>query len=416
MKTILHCDLNNFYASVETALNPELKDKPVAVCGEQELRHGIVLAKSYPAKACGIATGDTVTEAKRKCPNLIVLPPHFEEYVKYSDKVFAIHTSFTDRVENYGLDECWLDVTNSSALFGGGEKIADEIRRRVKDELNLTISVGVSFTKIFAKLGSDMKKPDATTVISPENFKDKIYRLPAEELMMVGKSTKNILNRLNIRTIGELAAADKGLLKQHLGINGEKLIDSANGRDNDEVRLYYDKFLPASVGHGTTTPTDMTSYDDAAVIIYALSELVASRLRRYGLHACGVHLSVKNSRLKSFGKQRALNAFTSNSKDIAENACALLQELWSPSENYALRAVTVSAINLIKSGDMLNINFFDDIDLKPDNLENSLDKIRSKYGFGSIKRGILLKNSYVADDRFSGDNKFLPFSKGTERS
>ncbi|MDR1906397.1 MAG: DNA polymerase IV [Clostridiales bacterium] len=415
MKTILHCDLNNFYASVETAMNPELRDKPIAVCGDQEQRHGIVLAKSYPAKACGINTGDTVVEAKRKCPPLIIVPPHFEEYVKYSEKVFDIYASYTDKVESYGLDECWLDVTHCRALFGDGEKIADELRRRTKDTLGLTISVGVSFTKIFAKLGSDMKKPDATTVLMPENFRQKIYGLPVSMLMMVGRSTGSILNRLNIFTIGELAAADKRLLKKHLGINGEKLVDYANGRDDEEVRDCYDKFIPASVGHGTTTPKDLSSYETAEPILYALSELITSRLRRYGLYSQGVRLSVRNNQLRSFGKQQALQTFTDSSKDIAQCAYALLKSLWDPSENYPIRTITVSAINLIKAGDVINVNFFDDNEVYDNKLEKSLDKIRQKYGYDIIKRGILLKDSYASDEHLSDDNKFLPFNRNNQK-
>lgn len=232
-RVILHCDLNNFYASVETILHPEYKGKPIAVCGDPKKRHGIVLAKSQPAKIMGVKTGDTVWQAQQKCPDITIVPPTFREYVKYSDIVFKIYTEYTDRVEHFGMDECWLDVTGSVGLFGDGKKIADTIRKRVYDETGLTISVGVSWTKSFAKLGSDLKKPDATTVISRENYKTVVWNLPVGEMIYIGRSSVSRLKKLNINTLGELANADRALLKQHFGIVGDKLIDAASGNEKN---------------------------------------------------------------------------------------------------------------------------------------------------------------------------------------
>ncbi|MEG2454505.1 MAG: DNA polymerase IV, partial [Clostridia bacterium] len=286
-RVILHCDMNNFYASVECVLNPELQGKPVAVCGDPKKRHGIVLAKSQSAKKFGVKTGDAVWQAIKKCPNLIVVAPHHEEYVRYSEIVFKIYTTITDRVESFGIDECWLDVTESIKMFGSGEKIADMLRERVKKETGLTISVGVSFTKIFAKLGSDYKKPDATTVITRENYKQLVWPLPILELLMIGKSSAERLKKLNINTIGDLAKTDRTLLNRHFGIVADKMIDNASGIEREEVKLYYDNHIPKSVGHGTTTSKDITNVDSAKVVIYALSEMVATRLRKYGLLAGG---------------------------------------------------------------------------------------------------------------------------------
>ena len=219
-RNILHCDMNNFYASVECMLNPSLKEYPVAVCGSVEERHGIVLAKNYEAKAFDVKTGDTVFEAKRKCPNIKIVLPHFDEYVKYSKLAREIYSRYTDQVEPYGMDECWLDITGTEMLFGSPEKVADEIRETVKLELGLTISVGVSFNKIFSKLGSDMRKPDAVTVIDKESFKDKIWHLPASDMLGVGRATQRVLNSYCICTIGDLATADPKLLQNKLGKNG----------------------------------------------------------------------------------------------------------------------------------------------------------------------------------------------------
>ena len=227
-KHVLHCDLNNFYASVAVLLDPSLAGKPVAVCGDPKKRHGIVLAKSMPAKLKGVQTGEAIWQAQKKCPDLVLVAPQYDKYVYYSKKVREIYARYTDRIESFGIDECWLDVTGSTRLFGSPEKIAYEIKEAVKNEIGLTISVGVSFTKVFAKLGSDMKKPDAVTVISPENFKEKIWKLPASEMLYVGRRVAEKLALLNIHTIGELANADRSLLRAHFGIVGDKMAGSAS--------------------------------------------------------------------------------------------------------------------------------------------------------------------------------------------
>lgn len=222
-RVILHCDLNNFFASVELLSRPEWKQVPMAVCGSVEARHGVILAKNEPAKRYGVKTAETLWEARRKCPQLITVPPHPDQYRIFSRRAHRVYERFTDRIEPFGIDECWLDVTGSVPLFGSGEEIAHAIRRAVKEELGLTVSVGVSFNKVFAKLGSDLKKPDAVTVIRRAEFQKLLWPLPVETLIGVGKSTLRILHGMGVITIGDLAQAPLSTLRAALGKNGEQL-------------------------------------------------------------------------------------------------------------------------------------------------------------------------------------------------
>lgn len=260
LRSILHCDMNNFYASVECMLDPALKKYPIAVCGSVEERHGIVLAKNYKAKAFDVKTGDAVWQAKQKCKDLVVVPPHYEEYIKYSKLARSVYERYTDQVESYGMDECWLDISGTESLFGSPEKVANEIRETMKFELGLTISVGVSFNKIFAKLGSDMKKPDAVTVIPKDTFKEKIWGLPAADLLGVGRATQRVLDSYCIRTIGDLANTDPDFLRRRLGKNGVVLWNYANGNDLSLVAKKDFVSPIKSVGHGITTVADLHYY------------------------------------------------------------------------------------------------------------------------------------------------------------
>ncbi len=407
-RIILHCDLNNFYASVECLLHPEFQGKPIAVCGDPKKRHGIVLAKSQPAKLCGVKTGDTVWQARQKCPDIIFTLPTFEEYVKYSQIVFNIYTEYTDRVESFGMDECWLDVTESKKLLGNGVEIANSIRERVKQQTGLTISVGVSFTKVFAKLGSDLKKPDATTEISRENYKKVAWELPLSDMLMIGKSSNNRLEKFNIKTIGDLAKTDRVFLRKHFGIVADKLIDNAQGIDNEEVKLYYDVHIPKSVGHGTTTTQDITNLDSAKIVIYALSEMVAMRLRRYGLLAGGVSIGLRDSNLISITRQTTLTTPTNNAKEIAENATNLLKENYDFS--LPLRTISVYTQKLSGSTDNLQLTFFDETNNRENRLEESVDKIRKKYGYKSVQRALLVNNT-ILNDNLHEEDDFLPFKR-----
>ncbi len=406
-RTILHCDLNNFYASVEQKAHPEYDGMPLAVCGDPEARHGIVLAKNMLAKAAGVATGEAIWISRKKCPGIVFVPPHYDEYVRYSKQVFDIYTEFTDRVESFGLDECWLDVTGSLKLFGcDGKALADRIRETVKARTGLTISAGVSFTKVLAKLGSDLKKPDATVVLDREHYMDVIGDMPPSELIMIGGSTSKKLELLGIRTIRALAAADRTMLKEHFGVIADKLSDAARGIENDEVRLYYDKRVPKSVSHGTTTPRDMTTEEDVRIVVYALAELVAMRLRRYGLSAEGVGLSLREAAtLKHKSAQCTLSSPTSDAATIAERALALLPKLHSFPQ--PLRAVSVAATRL-SDDSVTQLSLFDSSE-EEKNLEKSIDDIRGKYGYKAVKRGLMLKNDLA--NGLHEEDDFLPFKR-----
>ena len=296
-RNILHCDMNNFYASVECMLNPELKQYPVAVCGSVEERHGIVLAKNYKAKAFKVATGDAVWQAKQKCPDLVVVPPHYEEYLKYSKLAKAIYCDYTNQVEPYGMDECWLDISGTKKLFGNPVDVANEIRERIKFELGLTISVGVSFNKIFAKLGSDYKKPDAVTVFEKETFREKIWGLPASDLLGVGRATTRVLNNYCIRTIGDLANSDYDFIKRILGKNGVSLWLYANGRDNSTVKDI--KFVSPvkSIGHGITTVVDLSNEDEVWRVFLELTQGIGHKLRVHQKVAKAVAIYVRDNNM-----------------------------------------------------------------------------------------------------------------------
>ncbi len=406
-RTILHCDCNNFYASVEICKNPELKGKPIAVCGNAEKRHGIVLAKSYPAKDLGVKTGDVIWEAKKKCPNLIVLGADYKAYMKYSEAVFEIFTRFTDRVEPFGLDECWLDVTASIKLLGSGEVIADTLREIVNSELGLTISVGVSFTKIFAKLGSDLKKPDATTIITRKNFRTKIWNLDVGDLLMVGRRTKVTLNKCNIYTIGDLAKADLKFIKAKLGIVGIQLVQSANGIENSEVHYYYERPIPKSIGHGTTTPRDIKCIEELRSVVYSLSDQVAKRLRLNNFLAKGVSLSARTNELESKGRQAHFLEPTNSGKDIAKAALDLFEREFDLT--VPLRKVQVSAFALVLIEDDMQYSFFDEEIKAGRLLDTCIDSLNIRYGHNTVKRGIIMLNNDMAD--IFSDIDFTPFKR-----
>lgn len=407
MRKILHCDANNFYASIECMLDPTLKDKYVAVSGNPDKRHGIILAKNQKAKECGVKTGDVIWEAKRKCPNLVLVPPQFDKYVYYSNKIFDIYCQYTDRVEPFGIDECWLDVTGSMRLFKSATAIADELRERIKKEIGITISVGVSFNKIFAKLGSDMKKPDATTLISPDNFKTKVWPLDVSDLLMIGRKTEAKLKGLGINTIGDLANTNVDVLISKFGINGQKIYDNANGNNSEEVRLYYDKHIPKSIGNSTTMPKDVVLRDEAKAVIMALSEMVAIRLRKYGFIAGGVHLGMRFNDLSYVGKQSKL-PYKINS---ASSICDFAMEIYDSFQHtLPLRLLSVTTFDLSKGEEMQQLSLFDDERVeKLRRIDASLDKIREKYGYNALKSASLLEYPFVTDGLENSD--FLPFKK-----
>ena len=387
-RTILHCDLNCFFASVELLSHPQLRDKPVAVCGDPEERHGIVLAKNEPAKRMGVQTAETIWQAKRKCPELICLPPHHDLYRVYSQKVNAIYNQYTDLVEPFGIDESWLDITGSMHLFGGdGKAIADEIRARVKKELGLTLSVGVSFNKVFAKLGSDYKKPDATTVISPENWQELLYPLPVSDLLFVGSSAAAVLAQYGVRTIGDLARFPLHSLENLLGKHGQTLHRYACGLDDDPVLGPGQREPVKSVGNGSTFRENITNRAQAKTQLSILSEQVAIRLRQQGLRCGGVQITVRDANFKTFTRQKQLPSSTFLMHDIAAAALELLDACWRFPQ--PIRMLTVTAIHLTDEADAyVQTDLFGGGDTrrkeKLEHLELAMDGIRQRFGKDAI--------------------------------
>ena len=278
----------------------------MAVSGNPEKRHGIILAKSEEAKKFGVKTGEAIWQAKKKCPQLITLPPNFSKYVEYSKSVKEIYYKYTDMVESFGLDEAWLDVTGSTRLFGNGYKIAQKIRNRIKKELDITVSIGVSYNKIFAKLGSDYKKPDAVTLINKSNYKHMVWSLPAEDLLYVGSATKKKLNSLGIFTIGQIANTPVDILKKNLGKWGQMLHSFANGNDTSTVALYGETSPVKSIGNSTTSPRDLKDITDVKIIMGVLADSVARRMREQGLSCMLVSITVRDNSLCSFTRQKKL--------------------------------------------------------------------------------------------------------------
>lgn len=389
-RIILHCDLNNFYASVECVKNPALHGKCVAVCGSEDDRHGIVLAKSQPAKLCGVKTGDTVIEAKRKCRNLIVVRPDFDSYYNHSEKVKSIYSRYTDLIEPFGMDECWLDVSGSEKLFGNGFVIAEEIRETVKAETGLTISVGVSFNKVFAKLGSDMKKPDATTVISKENFKEKIWKLPANEMLFVGRKTFKTLNKYGIITIGDIAGTQPSFLKKILGKNGFDLWVYANGLDTSPVSHIDSKPVPQSISRGITCVESLLSVREAERVVAELSTNVSKNLRCEHLLATGVQLIVKDDTLSIQQYSENLEFPTYNAKEICEAVKKLIIQKHKWKRN--VRSLTVRTYNLVRKEDFQQLKIGFDINTheKMCVVDDTLSGIRTKLGKDMIFNGCRL--------------------------
>ena len=388
-RVIFHCDLNCFFASVELLDKPALWDVPVAVCGDPKSRHGIILAKNEPAKKRGVQTAETVWQAKKKCPVLVLLPPHHELYEVYSRRVNEIYGRFTDLVEPFGIDESWLDVTGSLHLFGGDARaLADRIRATVKAETGLTVSVGVSFNKVFAKLGSDLKKPDATTVIPPEGWRDIVWPLPVGDMLFAGRSTQRVLGQYGIETIGQLAACPEEMAEQLLGKMGGQLWRYANGLDNSPVRPGHQREPVKSVGNGTTFPADLVRWEQIRQGLAPLCDSVATRLRRQRLYAGGISVTLKGADFKTVSRQTRLDEPTHLMRDIWETAQELARQIWKAPT--PIRAMTVTALYVTEDGQA-----YRQMDLlgqasakrseRQEKLESAVDAIREKYGSGAIR-------------------------------
>ena len=401
-RTILHCDMNNFYASVECMLNPSLRGHPVAVGGDVENRHGIILAKNYEAKKFGIQTGEALWQAKQKCPKLIIVPPHYEEYLKYSRLAHSIYADYTDLIEPYGMDEVWMDVSGSTKAFGSGEVIANTLRERIKYELGLTISVGVSFCKVFAKLGSDMKKPDAVTVIPKDTFRDIIWDLPASDMLGVGRSTEKFLSSYGIHTIGQLANAYPDLMQRKLGKNGMVLLAFANGEDRSKVAPQDYEPPMKSIGHGITTMQDLENNAEVWNIMLALTQDIGHKLRVYNKNAAGVAIYIRYIEDKQIaGKQWQcqLPVRTHSAAIIAKEAYRLFERSYG--WEYPIRSVTVRAINLCSRDLPEQLQFFSDAVTveRKEKLETAIEDIRRRFGKYSIQPACLCQNIKMPNDR-----------------
>ena len=390
-RVIFHCDLNAFYASVELLSYPELREKPVAVCGDPAARHGIILAKNEAAKAQGVKTAETIWQARRKCPALLLLPAHHDKYRYYSRLAGEIYRRYTDLVEPFGIDESWLDVTGTLGLFGGDPAaLADRLREEMKRELGLTISVGVSFNKVFAKLGSDYKKPDATTVISRENWRDIVWPLPVGDLLFVGRAAQRTLGQYGVETIGQLAACKPEMLEQLMGKMGVQLYRYANGLDDAPVRPQHQREPVKSVGNSTTFPENLTRWEEIRSGLQLLSDSVAGRLRKEGLYCGGVAVAVKDAQFRTVSRQMRLGAPTHLMRDIFEAAQELTRRIWKTPT--PVRLLSVTALYITDSADS-----YQQLDLlagdaplrdqRQEQLESAMDTIRGKYGRDAIAFG-----------------------------
>lgn len=384
-RIIFHIDQNCYFASVEMISRPELRNVPMAVAGDVQARHGIILAKNEPAKKYGIKTAEAIWQAKAKCPDLVLVDAHHEKYVFYSKKLREMYSEYTDRVEPFGLDECWLDMTDSVSGYSEAEELALEIRNRVKSEFKLTCSVGISFNKVFAKLGSDYKKPDATTVFTDEDWKEKIWPLPVSDLLFVGGRTAEKLSKINIKTIGDLADSDAGFISRYLGKAGIVLWEYANGIDDSPVAESGFKRIPKSVGNSTTTAVDMTSDREIERTLHMLSESVAQRLRKHMLKGTVVQITVRDCDLGIYEKQRILYRPTDDAKEIYSAARQLFRESYG--WHKSVRSIGVRCTKLVRadSGEQMSLFTDEFADERDNRLNKVIDDINTRFGAGVIK-------------------------------
>lgn len=396
-RTILHCDLNSFYASVELLSHPELRQQPVAVCGDPDSRKGIILAKNEPAKRCGVKTAETIWQARQKCPDLALLPPHHDQYRQFSRIINDIYGQYTDLVEPFGIDESWLDITGSMHLFGGDARaIADGIRRRISQELGLTLSIGVSFNKVFAKLGSDYRKPDATTVIPPESWQEIVWPLPLNSLLYAGPAAQRALGQYGIHTIGDLAAVDPVLPQCLLGKLGRQLWDFANGRDTAPVRPQHEKEPVKSVGNSFTFRENLISREQVLQGMSLLCDSVASRLRQQNLYCGAVQIGLRDPAFRNISRQKQLSCSTHSMRDLLRTAMELTDCIWKPPS--PLRLLSVTALSLTD-----RLETYEQVSLfvpqqsageaKLERLEETVDAIRKKYGGKAIAYGDTLSQA-----------------------
>ena len=409
-RTILHVDMNNFYASVECLYRPEIRHLPVAVAGDPANRHGIILAKNMLAKKLGVKTGEAIWQAQLKAPNLVTVPPDFRKYLKFSRLARKILYDYTDQVEPFGIDENWIDVSGSAALFGDGSSIANSIRLRIREELGITVSIGVSFNKVFAKLGSDLKKPDAVTIIPKGRYKTIVWPLPVEDLLYVGKSTLKKLHNIGVMTIGNLATCDTEVLHSVLGKWGDVLWLFANGRDSSPVFKINESAAVKSIGNGTTCPRDLTDNEDVRLVFTVLAESIAARLRDYGLKAAGIQIHVRDNMLQSYSRQKKITKATYLSDDILQAA----MELFTAGYSWIrpVRSLSMRAIDLVTDNGCMELSLFEDNEKKVarENLAHAIDGIRKRFGHGAVLKASCLLDSKLTSFNPKEDHTIHPVS------
>lgn len=407
-KVILHSDINSCYASIELLHHPELRGKPLAVGGDPEARHGIVLAKDQIAKSFGVKTGMPLWQARNLCPEITFLPPRMELYLRFSQMAHELYREYTDLQQPFGIDECWLDVTGTVGIFGSGMDIARAINRRMKEELGITVSIGVSYNKIFAKLGSDYKKPDAITEITRDNYKDIVWSLPAGDLLYVGRNTKLKLKAMGIYTIGQLAAMNPFILKRKLGKMGEILHGFANGNDLSEVTRENYNAPIKSIGNSTTTPRDLTCDEDVWIVIYMLAESVAARLRSNGFKAMVVEISIRDNELFSFTRQKKVMSPTNITGEIASEAYKLFKGNYSWKKPIRSVGVRASCLVLEKMPEQTYMFMDAERRIKQEKIDETLDIIRRRFGYYSIRPAVMYMDSNLSHSNPAEDHVAHP--------
>lgn len=408
-RIILHCDLNNFYASVECLHHPEYRNYPLAVGGDVEKRHGIILAKNQLAKRFGIQTGEALWQARAKCPNLLIVKPNFSLYLRFSKLIKTMYAEYTDQIESFGIDEAWLDVTHTLHLFKCSPgQLADQIRERIKTEFGITASIGVSFNKVFAKLGSDLKKPDATTLITRQNLETLIYPLPISDLLYVGRATTHKLKEIGIYTIGDCAHYDLAILKRKLGKWGEYIWRFANGLDNSIVSKRDYEPMVKSIGNSTTSPKDLKTLEDVKIVAYILSESVAARLKEAHLLANTISIGVRDQNLEGFTRQIQLENPSALSDDIAKAALDLFEK--NVDFSISLRSIGIKASQLIHEESLTQNSLFTPYETIQKNLslEKTIEHIRERYGFSSIQRCLMLSDPLLSGFNPKQDHVIFP--------
>lgn len=385
MLPIIHVDMNAFYASCHQSVDPSLKGKPILVAGDPKKRNGIILTASYEARKFGVKTAMLNWQAKRLCPNAIFIRPDHKLYDEISRQVMKILGQFTPNVEIFSIDEAWLDVTGCESLFGNSIQIAHKIQDTIKKKLDISCSIGVSYNKLVAKMASDMKKPGGITVITKEDVSKKLWPLPVEKLFGVGRQMTKRLKNINVNYIGDLAKVPIKLLEDSFGINGKYLHMWANGIDNTPVDPN-SRAKAKSMGHSTTLPENVTSYDKAKKIILLLSEEVGRRVRRKNYMGRTVTLTLRDSYFNTITRSTTIS-YTNTTDDIYDAAKGLLYSHWD--ENTPLRLIGVSLSQLTKA--VHQISIFDE-DEKKQKLNKVIDKIKDRFGEGAIFRAKFLED------------------------